>query len=361
MKRSIYPDLSKRKIIVASHVFASGPTQAVVKYLKEKNPAGRLLFIGHPLFPESPFLYLGHFFLTLFRVFQTKEKWDLFIGANSLNALAGVVLKYLGQVKKVVFYGVDYAPHRFENRLINSIYHLVDWMSILGADEVWSLSQRMAKARQVPQAKSKIVSMGVWLDEIKRAPFSRVKKQTLVFAGHLLEKQGVQLVIRAIPEIMKKIPDFHFLILGKGEYKSELQKLAEKENVTARITFAGYIEDHEKMAALISQSALAIAPYATGDQERNFTYYADPGKLKDYLAAGLPIILTDVPHNARLIAKAGCGQVVAYQKKAIAQAVIKMLADSQKLKKYRLNAIKLIQNYDWHRIYDQVFQGMIEK
>jgi len=356
MKKNTPPNLSKLKVIVVSHVFASGPTQAVVKYLKEKNPAGRLLFISHPLFPEKPLRYLSHFFLTLFRVLKTKEKWDLLIGVNCLNALSGLVLKHFGKVKKVVFYGVDYAPQRFENRLINSAYHLVDQISILYADEVWSLSARMAKARRVPEKKSKIVPMGVWLDEIKRAPFSRVKKQTLVFAGHLLPKQGVQLVIQAMPEIIKKIPDFHFLILGKGEYKSTLQKLAKKEGMAARITFAGYIQDHEKMASLISQSAAAIAPYQTGDLKRNFTYYADPGKLKDYLAAGLPIILTDVPHNAYQIEKAGCGIVSAYQKEAIAQAVVKIMKNSQKLKKYRKKALKFIQDYDWRKIYGQVFK-----
>lgn len=350
------PNLSNLKVIVVSHVFASGPTQAVVKYLKEKNPVARLLFIGHPLFPGKLLCYLGHFFLTLFRVLKTKEKWDLFIGVNGLNALAGVILKRLGKVKKVIFYGVDYAPSRFENKMINQIYHFIDQLSIIGADEVWSLSQRMAKARQAPSEKSRIVPMGVWLDEIKRAPFSRVKKQTLVFAGHLLEKQGAQLVIRAMPEIIKKIPDFNFMIIGKGEYSSTLKRLAKKLGLAKRVTFAGYIEDHEKMASLISRSALAIAPYETGDLERNFTYYADPGKLKDYLAAGLPIILTDVPHNAYQIEKAGCGKVVNYCQEEISRAVIEMMQDSQKLKKYRQNALKFIQDYDWVKIYGQVFQ-----
>jgi len=141
-----------------------------------------------------------------------------------------LVLKFLGRVKKVVFYVVDYTPKRFENPLMNKIYHFIDRICVKNADEIWSLSPKMVTARmkfknlKIPERRNKIVPMGIWFDKIKRVAFSKVKKHSLVFMGHLVEKQGIQTVIKAIPRIITKVPDFSFLIIGKGSMKQNLKK-----------------------------------------------------------------------------------------------------------------------------------------
>ena len=103
----------------------------------------------------------------------------------------------------------------------------------------------------------------------------------------------------------------------------------------------------------MADSALAIAMY---DKTKDtFTYYADPTKLKDYLSAGLPILLTDVPFNAQDIQKASCGIIVQYDSKILAKAIIKVLQDEKTLHTYRNNAITYIQKFDWEKIFDRAF------
>lgn len=382
------------KVIVTSHIFASGPTQALVEYLNHQDSVSEILFIGHPLLPRPgkenisfcrfyqrgrktkerfhqnfgprfSLHYLENCLLTAFWVLRTRQKWDLFIGVNNLNTLSGLILKIFGKVNKVVFYGIDYAPRRFEHPIVNTVYHWIDKMAVFGADEIWLLSSRMIKAREkfknlrIKKAKVKVVPMGIWFEKIKRAPFAKVKKHQLVFMGHLLKKQGVQTVIKAIPEIVKKIPDFKFLIIGKGEYGRELKRLVKAKKLEDKVIFTGYIKDYQKMAQLISQSACAMALYRKGDLERNYTYYADPGKIKDYLGAGLPVILTDVSHNAYEIEKAGCGVVVDYDEKEVVQAVIKVLSNKKKLKDYRKKTLQYAKKYDWNKIYEKAFYGVL--
>lgn len=380
----------KKSIIVASHIFTSGPTQALVEYLTRQTIVDELLFIGHPLLPRPgkrdpsfcsfykngrevkkelfknfgirfSFHYFTNVLFSVFWVFKTRQKWDLFIGVNNLNTLSGLILKLFGRVDKVIFYGIDYVPKRFENSVVDRIYHWIDKLAVLYADELWHLSSRMIGARlefknlKVDEEKSKVVPMGIWFERIKRASFDEINKQTLVFMGHLLEKQGVQEVINAIPEIIEKIPAFKFLIIGKGGYKSELEKMVREKGLENNVTFTGYIESHQEMEELISKSACAIAVYRRGDVERNFTYYTDPGKIKDYLGAGLPIILTDVPHNAFEIEKAGCGVVVDYNKKEIARAVVEIMSDEGRLKEYRRNVLEFAKRYDWNKIFSEAF------
>lgn len=391
MKKNSSFNLGQFKIIVIGHIFVSGPTQALVEYLTLENIAKKVLFIGHPLLPGrnkentsfcfyyqkgrltkkeyyrhfstfSPLCYFIDFLLSLFWVMKTKQKWDLFIGLNNLNALSGLILKLLGKVKKVIFYGVDYAPQRFANPLMNYLYHLADKICIHDVDQVWSLSSKMLEARlkyknlKIKKNKSKIVPMGVWFNKIKRPKFNKIMKNTLVFMGHLLKKQGVQTVIKAIPKIIKEIPDFKFLIIGTGEYRPELEKLVKKMELTDKVIFTGFIKNYQKMSGLISQSACAVAIYQKGDYQRNFTYYADPGKIKDYLGAGIPVILTNVPPNAPEIEKAGCGIVINDKEEEVAQAVIKIMKNEEKLKQYKKNALKFAQKYDWPKIYSQAFR-----
>ena len=117
----------------------------------------------------------------------------------------------------------------------------------------------------------------------------------MLFVGHLLEKQGVQLVLKAIPDIRKTIIDFDFSIIGKGNYEPALRRLVKELGIEDCVLFAGYKSDKE-MEQLASRCACAVAPYDM--KTDTWTRYADPGKIKNYLASALPVILTDVPYNA---------------------------------------------------------------
>ncbi len=176
MKKQL-PDLSRSAIVVVSHIFASGPAQALIEYLTEKNIAQEVVFIGHPLLPvpgepSISFLhqyttgkrrevktrknfgprfsshYLENFLVTIYWLLKRDQKWDVFIGANNLNAFSGMFLKLLGKVNKVIFYCVDYAPRRFGNPIVNSIYHFLDRLTIHFADEIWNLSPRIVERRE---------------------------------------------------------------------------------------------------------------------------------------------------------------------------------------------------------------------
>jgi glycosyltransferase involved in cell wall biosynthesis len=203
---------------------------------------------------------------------------------------------------------------RFTSNLKNYIYKAVNKFSYKNADEVWDLSARMSEARkkywdlnESDYKKRLVVPYGVWTRRIKKYSYEECEKNTLVFMGHLLEKQGVQVVIRIIPSIVKINPNFKFKIIGDGKYKSSLEKLAEKLGVSKYCDFLGRISD-EQFQVEIAKSCVAIAPYV--EELDTWTYYADPGKIKEYLACGVPVLLTDVPWNAHEIEEKHCGEIV---------------------------------------------------
>lgn len=378
-------ELEPAQIIITTHYLTYGPSQALREYLLEqKNKT--LLFVAHPLPNFNPqdrsyfelieegiikgkkttklrmknftLNCLWELLLSFKWIVASKRKYDLFVGVDNLNAFMGLILRKLGFVKKVVYYVIDYFPTRFDNKILNFIYYKVDKLCVRYADETWNLSQNMMEAREKSQGmdrekynRQKVVPVGVWFGKIERKSIAEIKKHQLVFVGHLLEMMGVQLVIKAIPLIVEKIPDFHFLIIGGGEYEVELKGLVKKMGLEKYVTFTGWIKDRNERDKLMADSACGVAPFNTeilDEKVRN----ADPAKIKDYLAMGMPVILTNAPSNAYEIEKNGCGIVIDYKVEDLVRAVVTLMKDENGLSRYRANALEYIKQYDWKLIFD---------
>ena len=370
-------------VVISTHVYTTGPAQDLRDYLIS-HKIDYLLFIGHPLFynkklsgsglemykagkkiyekyqrirniPEI-LSYIKDVFLNIIYVINSKRKYDLYVGSDNLNALSGILLKKLGYIKRVVYYVIDYNPHRFSNRFLNSIYHKIDQFCVRHADETWNLSPRMEWGRKKYFGFSggiqKIVPVGVWLDRIKAKPYKQIEKHTLVFMGHVTKKQGIQKVITAIPKVIKRIPDFKFIIIGGGNYITELKELVNKVHANRSVVFTGYIENHEDIEKMLIKCAVAIAPYEKYDENGHlsFTYFADPAKIKLYLSSGLPVLLSKVPHNATDIVDNNCGAII---KNNIHRNIVDILKNEKKLETMREAAINYSRKFSWEKIFTQ--------
>lgn len=82
--------------------------------------------------------------------------------------------------------------------------------------------------------------------------------QSLILSiGRLERYKGHHRVIAALPDILRSRPDARLRILGSGPYKRRLQKLAERLDVSNRVTF-GAVDgaDREGMARLLGSAAV---------------------------------------------------------------------------------------------------------
>ena len=125
-----------QKIIIVTHETFYGVPHALRDYLVGKK-VEKLIFIGLPFIEQKKSSltlykngrliltksinqiisgiasYILDFFLVLYWVIKQKEKYNTFIGIDVLNALAGLMLKKIGRVEKVIFYAMDFTPRRF--------------------------------------------------------------------------------------------------------------------------------------------------------------------------------------------------------------------------------------------------------
>lgn len=379
--------LKKSRFLIITHSpFDAGPAQEFVAFLKDK--VSLLAFINHPfsyaeekhssltlyqkgkmvrkfvapkIFGPGIFYYCKDFLLTIFFTLKLGKRFDFCFCANNLNTLSALFLRQLGLVKKVIYSTVDYTPRRFENNLLNSIYHLIDKICCYRADIIWNSSERMVGEREKmgvkteKTAKQITVPDGSHFEQIERLPIEKIDRFRVVFMGHLLENKGIMILIEAFVEVCRKVKKARLVIIGRGVLRKRLEKRVKELGLSGRVFFTGYIESHAELEKIMAKGAVAVAPYVPDPD--SYSFYSDVGKVKVYLACGLPVVITPVPQIAYEIQKKKAGLLVDYDKKAIAEAIIRLLTDDRLYQKARVNAIKLVANYTW----DNVFQEALMK
>lgn len=294
--------------------------------------------------------YILDIFLTFYFVLLAKTKFDLCVSLDNLNTVSVLPFKKFGIIKKLVFYTIDYNPQRFENKTLNNIYHFLDRLACYYADAIWVLSKKMDIARKKNgvdakrMAPSILLPMGANLERIKVLPFEKIQRHQIVYAGFLMEKQGVQLAIESLLKVVEKIPDVKFVIIGQGEYENKLKNLAKHLKVSRYVEFKGFVKDHKEVEKILCKSAVALAPYV--DSATNYTRYTDPGKPKLYLGCGLPVVITNVPQIAGIIQSKKAGIIADYEANSFANAIIKLLSNDKLYLEYRKNAIELSKKYN---------------
>ena len=122
-------------------------------------------------------------------------------------------------------------------------------------------------------------------------PARDAASRTVVYAGQLYPWKGVGTLVRALAHL----PELRLKIVGglaaDDPHAAALQDLAAEVGVLERIEFTGYLP-HARVAAAIAGCVAAVVPLPDNPMAR---YFTSPLKLFEYLAAGLPLVASDLP------------------------------------------------------------------
>jgi glycosyltransferase involved in cell wall biosynthesis len=339
--------------VVTHDTHLRGPSDALLDYLHKKSWSRAIVDIHFPLIHKSgirPYAntwtqsgatrnYLfdinGPYWLLYFRdlsqsllvILRLKKTIDVYVGTNALAVLAGLLLRKVGVVKAVIFYSIDFVPERFDNRMMNTIYHLIHRLGTRSADYLWNLSSKMVEIHHeqgANYARNLLVPIGIDRISHKGKDRSSIHPERLVFIGNLTEPKGLQLAIEALPTIIDKAPETRLTVIGTGPYGDELKRAATSHGMEDYVDFRG-VMNYEDLIETLGVMGIALAPYKPDTNA--MVRFTDPGKVKEYLGCGLPVIITRVPDIALEIEKRELGIVIDYDKSQFAQAVLTLMED----------------------------------
>ncbi|MFQ4137128.1 glycosyltransferase family 4 protein [Nodosilinea sp. PGN35] len=118
---------------------------------------------------------------------------------------------------------------------------------------------------------------------------------TVGFVGSLKPWHGLTHLTNAFDLLHQRVPQARLLVVGDGPEREALEaELAERQLASsARLTGA---VPPEQIPALLGQMDVAVAPYpASAD------FYFSPLKVVEYMAAGLPVVVSDIGQLRHLV------------------------------------------------------------
>lgn len=258
----------------------------------------------HVIARPAPLRYILEVFKTV-RYLSRKEKVNVYIGVDPLNTLSGIILKKFGKVDVVVFYTSDYSPKRFNNNLLDKIYHSVDTYCVKKADEVWSVSTRIVHIRKRMGLADK---KNIFVPNVPPVAYNVFRdynrdKFMLVTTGVIGRQLDYEGAIRAVAKLKYEYPKISLIIIGNGPEEGRLKELTKQLGVEKEIKFTGRLPLSETLKR-ISGAGVGLALY-TGVW--GFNYYGDSTKCREYFTYGLPVLSTDTHSTVEEIRESKAG------------------------------------------------------
>jgi glycosyltransferase involved in cell wall biosynthesis len=356
---------------IVANGFADGPAQALRDYLVDRQSA--VFAVSHPLSPEdgrthairryvagglaeertvrtplrAPLSFVADPLIPLI-----PPRVDAWFGFNPLACARGLLARRQGRARFVGLWSVDFVPDRFgAGNPLTRLYDRLDRTCCVKADARIELSEAALEGRQerheLPDdaAPAHIVPMGAWLDRVPTTTPDSFARRRAVFLGHLVPRQGVELFVNALALLAQRGEPLSADIVGTGPLEAALREQVRRAGLDELVTVHGFVDDHRSVEHILSRASVAVAPYAPTPD--TFTRYADPGKLKAYLAAGLPIVLTDVPPNARELEQEAGATVVDFDAGSLAGALDAALQSQEEWSARRDAALAYARRFDW--------------
>lgn len=308
---------------------------------------------------------LRDFLSVLFVGFLTKDKFDLFIGLDSINTIAGILLKKLGRISKVVYYLSDYSPNRFGNFIFNAVYLRLDRFCVKHSDFTWDVSPSMKEGRvrlgminEKDTRKIIHVPNGLFASQINPLAVTKRIPESIVYMGLLHNDQhGIDLGLEAFKLVLKKKHNATLHIIGGSnrDLKPFSQSLKDL-GIEKSVILHGFISPNEKMSNIVNKCYVGIATYRSDRNPRN--QYGDSGKIRQYLACGLPIVATTIQWYTKYAIESGAGIGVNETPEDFAKAIITLFEKKELYASCSKVATELGKKNTWENSYKDAFLSM---
>lgn len=366
--------LSRYRVVIISHVVfldkkdVFGPGHAVSQVLS--NNKINHLYLQHALYGKdvsriininkskqekqfkfisfipSPFSYIAEFFLNLFVIYKYRPR--VVIAIDPLNAIAAIIGSKLGFCQNSIFYTADYAVSRFDNKILNNIYHALDRFAINNSTEVWNTSTRILKVREtqgVPNEKNIFIPNSPSYGSFSKFRIKKRIPNSMVLMANFTPAINYKAIINSVYKLKKKYPNITVGLVGGGGSIEKIQNMVKSLKLEKNFKFYGFMA-HDDALKIAANYEVGLAPYK---KIWSWTEYGDSLKAREYLALGLVVIISKTVSTADDIGKYNAGYSIIVNSKTLSEVIDKIFKNDR-IDEMRLNSLRLARKFDLDRI-----------
>lgn len=184
---------------------------------------------------------------------------------------------------------------------------------------------------------------------------------SILMVCRIEKDKGIQYMVKAMPEVLKSIPDAHLYVVGEGSYKPVIQKLIDNFLLNDNVTLAGTVTLEELPEIYNSHTIFVNSTIRQNGYDLT---------ILEAMACGKPVICTNIGSIPTVVRSLWNGQLV--QKKngdnpnkgaKLSDAVVSLLRDKSWKDELSLNARQtILDNFTNAKMVDEtikVYQEVI--
>jgi len=164
----------------------------------------------------------------------------------------------------------------------------------------------------------------------------------VLFLSRLHPKKNLETLFRSMRLVVESHADAHLFIVGSGErsYEKSLGDLARRLGIASNVTFAGFLRDEEKWAAMSAADVFVLPSL-----QENFGI-----SIAEALHAGLPVVVGQGVNISTEIASARAGRVLCncQSEVELAEQIVEIFEDRDLRERMGRNATRLAnERFNW--------------
>ena len=106
-------------------------------------------------------------------------------------------------------------------------------------------------------------------DQNLKEKYGCADKKILLTTTRLVERKGVDTVLRALPKVIREVPNIKYLIIGEGSFKTELQRIISELRLENYVEFVGRVpydklNEYYNLADVYAMPSKAVMPDIEG-------------------------------------------------------------------------------------------------
>lgn len=189
-----------------------------------------------------------------------------------------------------------------------------------------SVKNKYINKAKINPSRIEVIYNGIDLNKFQNLPDKITAKKMLGFnesdlligyAAKMRPERNHATLIKSVALITTKAPNIKLVLAGDGPEKENLIQLAKKLNISDKVVFLGNRED---VPQILTGLDIFVSPSA---------YEGMSVAILEAMAAGLPIIASDIEPNRELIKNGTDGFLVAITPELIAEKIIWLMANPE--------------------------------
>lgn len=181
-----------------------------------------------------------------------------------------------------------------------------------------------------------------------RKKFAKPSTKIILFCGRIVERKGVEYLIRAIKELEKL--DIHLMVVGGGDLLEKLKELTKSIKLEEKVTFFGRASNKE-LGYLHDISDVFVCPSII-DSKGNTEYLGLV--IPEAMESGLPVIASSVGGIVDIIKNEENGLLVPQKDPAAIAKAVELIFSNHELRKRILeNSKKTVKEFSPKTIAEQ--------